>query len=155
MQCKLERKSLWIFERCSSGFNVHLTRDLTTRLEGKKTDFAWSVTWSVSINSFKFAHYYTRNLPMVIPKVFCRIGNGYKWVYKPFKRQPHKMVKHTQTICRLLPTNCLSLFGHFMGLALKWLETSPQLCLVYTLAASRYMFKDTIRNSESVGYTWK
>ena len=23
-----------------------------------------------------------------------------------FKRQPHKMVKHAQTICRLLPTNC-------------------------------------------------
>ena len=75
MQCKLERKSLWIFERCSSGFNVHLTRDLTTRLEGKKTDFAWSITWSVSINSFKFAHYYTRNLPMVIPKTLLETVN--------------------------------------------------------------------------------
>ena len=29
------------------------------------------------------------------------------------------MVKHTQTICRLLPTNCLSGFDHFMGLALE------------------------------------
>ena len=36
-----------------------------------------------------------------------------------FKRQPHKMVKHTQTICRLLPTNCLSVFDHFVGLTLK------------------------------------
>ena len=35
------------------------------------------------------------------------------------KRQPHKMVKHTQTIHRFLPTNCLSLFDHFWGLALK------------------------------------
>ena len=29
------------------------------------------------------------------------------------------MVKHTQTIRRLLPTNCLSVFGHLVGLALK------------------------------------
>ena len=36
-------------------------------------------------------------------------------VGKFFKRQPHKMVKHTQTIRRLLPTNCLSVFDHFMG----------------------------------------
>ena len=32
------------------------------------------------------------------------------------------MVKHTQTICRLLPTNCLSVFDHFVGLALKGLN---------------------------------
>ena len=31
------------------------------------------------------------------------------------------MDKHTQTICRLLPMGCLSLFDHFMGLALKGL----------------------------------
>ena len=30
-----------------------------------------------------------------------------------------KMVKHTQTICWLLPTNCLSVFEHFVGLTLK------------------------------------
>ena len=29
------------------------------------------------------------------------------------------MVKQTQTIHRLLPTNCLSVFDHFVGLALK------------------------------------
>ena len=40
----------------------------------------------------------------------------------PFKRQPHKIVKHTQTIRRLLPTNCLSVFDHFLGLALKGLN---------------------------------
>ena len=38
-----------------------------------------------------------------------------------FKSQPHKMVKYTQTIRRLLPTNCLSVFDHFVGLALKGL----------------------------------
>ena len=29
-------------------------------------------------------------------------------IFKPFKREPHKIVKHTQTIRRLLPKNCLS-----------------------------------------------
>ena len=37
------------------------------------------------------------------------------------KRQAHKMVKQTQTIRRLLPTNCLSVFDNFMGLAIKGL----------------------------------
>ena len=32
------------------------------------------------------------------------------------------MVKHTQTIHRLLPTNCLNVFNHFVGLALKGLN---------------------------------
>ena len=46
-----------------------------------------------------------------------------------FKRQPQKMAKHTQTIRRHfadkmfeLPTNCLSAFDHFVGLALKGLK---------------------------------
>ena len=38
-----------------------------------------------------------------------------------FKRQPHKMVKRTQIIHRFLPTNCLSEFDHFVGLALEGL----------------------------------
>ena len=37
-------------------------------------------------------------------------------------RQPHQMVKHTQTIRRLLPTNYLSVFDHFVGLSLKGLD---------------------------------
>ena len=41
----------------------------------------------------------------------------------PFKRQPHKIVKPTQIIRRLLPTNCLSVIDHFVGLALKGLIT--------------------------------
>ena len=32
------------------------------------------------------------------------------------------MVKHTQTIRRLLPTNCLRVFNHFVGLACKGLK---------------------------------
>ena len=37
------------------------------------------------------------------------------------KRQPNKMVKHTQTVLRQQLTNCLSVFDHFMGVALKGL----------------------------------
>ena len=39
-----------------------------------------------------------------------------------FKRQPLKMVKHTQAILRQQPTNCLSVLDHFVGLALKELS---------------------------------
>ena len=33
------------------------------------------------------------------------------------------MVKHTQAIRRLLPTNCLGMFDHFLRFALKVLMT--------------------------------
>ena len=32
------------------------------------------------------------------------------------------MFEHTQTVRRLLPTNCLSVLDHFVGLALKGLS---------------------------------
>ena len=35
---------------------------------------------------------------------------------------PHKMAKHTQTIRPQKPTNYLSVFDHFVGLALKRLK---------------------------------
>ena len=35
------------------------------------------------------------------------------------------MVKHTQTVHRQQPTNCLSMFDHFVGLALKELTYVP------------------------------
>ena len=41
-----------------------------------------------------------------------------------FKRQPHKMVKDTERIRRQQPTNCLSMFDHFVGLTLKGLYWS-------------------------------
>ena len=34
----------------------------------------------------------------------------------------HKMVKHTQSIRRQQPKNCLSVSDHFVGLALKGLN---------------------------------
>ena len=36
-----------------------------------------------------------------------------------FKRQSHKMVKHSQAVRRQFATNCLSAFDHFVKLALK------------------------------------
>ena len=39
----------------------------------------------------------------------------------PLNTNPYKMVKHTQTI-RRQPTNCLRMFDHFVGLALKGLN---------------------------------
>ena len=39
-----------------------------------------------------------------------------------FKYQPHKMVKHTQTIFRQLPTNCFYVFDHFKEFVLKFLN---------------------------------
>ena len=41
---------------------------------------------------------------------------------QPFKRQPHKMVEHTQTIRRQFVDECLSVFDHFVGLTLKGLS---------------------------------
>ena len=37
------------------------------------------------------------------------------------------MVKHIQTIRWEKPTNCLSVFDHFVGLALKWLTTTEMI----------------------------
>ena len=56
-----------------------------------------------------------------------------------FKRQPHKMVEHTQTICRLLPTIYLIVLDNFMRLALK------------ELTLSRIMFKTGPAYSKNLG----
>ena len=41
------------------------------------------------------------------------------------------MVKHTQTIFRLLPSNCLGLFDHFVGLALRELKAYKENTIVF------------------------
>ena len=46
------------------------------------------------------------------------------------------MVKHTQTIRQLVPTNCLSVFNHFVGLALKELKNSYITFLLWTIKES-------------------
>ena len=44
-----------------------------------------------------------------------RFKRSFKNKTKLFKRQRHKMVRHTQTIRCLLPTNCLSVIGRLWG----------------------------------------
>ena len=41
------------------------------------------------------------------------------------------MVKHSQTIRRLLPMNCLSAFDHFVGLVLKGLKRELEQVVKY------------------------
>ena len=67
---------------------------------------------------------------------------------KPFQRQRHKMVKHTQTIRRLLLTNCLSVFGQFEGLALKGLTMSIKI-----LRKARITFSETIQGGIKTFWT--
>ena len=70
-------------------------------------------------------------------KIFARLS----------KRQTHKMVKHTQTICRLLSTNCLSVFDHFVGLALKGSKATDN-----SLKTSVTQNLNDTSNQDSVGY---
>ena len=46
--------------------------------------------------------------------------------------QPYRMVKHTQAIRWLQPMNCLSMFDHFVELALKALSSTKyrQICFL-------------------------
>ena len=41
---------------------------------------------------------------------------------QPFKCQPHKIVKHTQTVRQQQARNYLSVFDHFVGFTLKGLS---------------------------------
>ena len=50
---------------------------------------------------------------------------------EPIKCQPHKMIKHTQTIRRLLRTNCLTVFDHFVGLPLTGLSKSNFIWILF------------------------
>ena len=60
---------------------------------------------------------------MLILSIFtCKWLVEITYIVLYFKCKPHKMVKHTQTIRRQKPTNCLSVFDHFVGLALKGLR---------------------------------
>ena len=47
-------------------------------------------------------------------------------------RLPHEIVKHTQTIRRQQPPNCLSVFGHLVELVLKGLAVALSLPKLYS-----------------------
>lgn len=47
---------------------------------------------------------------------------SWKEQYYPITHQPRKIAKHSQTTHRLLATNCLSVYDHFVTLSLKDLK---------------------------------
>ena len=56
--------------------------------------------------------------------------------FKSLNCQPQKIVKQIQTICRQQPTNCLSVYEHFVGLALKGLISKYSVQFPLTLSIS-------------------
>ena len=60
-------------------------------------------------------------ITLIIIIIIITYTNNVTQYSKAFKRQPHKIVKHTQTILRQQPTNFLSVFDHFVWLVLKGL----------------------------------
>ena len=64
------------------------------------------------------------------------------------------MAKHTQTICRQQPTNCLSVFNHFVGLALKglnnWKSTSKTIIVKVVFSKVACTDQQIIRRQQSV-----
>ena len=62
------------------------------------------------------------------------------------------MVKHTQTIRRQQPMNCLSVFDHFMGLALKGLTVLGGLAmkqLISNASTCKYLLKVYNKNTRA------
>ena len=53
------------------------------------------------------------------------------------------MVKHTQTIRRQQPTNCLSVFDHFVGLALTGLSDPVLAIYIYDSSLIHVYLLDT------------
>ena len=73
------------------------------------------------------------------------------FLWNPEKRDDHwyivltrkminfrKMIKYTQTICRLLPTNCLKVFDHFVELTLKGLKCYLNLSTCYNIGKNSF-----------------
>ena len=72
-----------------------------------------------------------------------------------FKQQTYKMVKYIQTIRGQQPTNCLSVFDHFVGLALQGLTNKQelrkltQLFLVLTSFEALFIFCTSWKNKKT------
>ena len=55
------------------------------------------------------------------------------------------MVKHTQTIRRQKPANSLSVFDHFVGLALKVLNISLLLFTIFNILVLDFKYRSAYR----------
>ena len=67
------------------------------------------------------------------------------------------MVKRTQTIRRLLPTNCLSVFGHFAVGAEKTIASleaivNSYMLIVYSTIVPQQSFKGVFDETGAVGH---
>ena len=81
-----------------------------------------SFLWCFERGIYKFLFLVLWNIFKIIMSFFPSTNDGlFAPLFWPFKRQPHKMVKHAETIYQQQPSNCLSVFNHSVGLALKGL----------------------------------
>ena len=79
------------------------------------------LSYSISLKIFNNSHIDFKTVTHVAPS---RRGlYPLVWYTLPFKRQFHKMVKHTQTIRRQIVDELFECVDHFVGLALKGLRT--------------------------------
>ena len=70
----------------------------------------------------RFARIYKRNKEKVPPKIFFGFVDHFMKNVKDFKPLSTSITKWSNTLKQFvgkLPTNCLSVFDHFVGLALK------------------------------------
>ena len=77
------------------------------------------------------------------PRFLCVVPNSsffYFTLYHiPFKPLSAKLTKWPTTLKQFvgnLPTNCLSVFGHFVGLALKGLKSKDIIAIVFVVPIS-------------------
>ena len=82
--------------------------------------------WIFLINHFRATCLFLYPLKASQNQTFSNDFRGYRkrpaaWNELPFKPQPHKMVNTLKQFVENLPTNSLSVFYHFVGLALKGL----------------------------------
>ena len=83
-----------------------------------------------------------------------QIGVELRFEVNPFKRQPHKMVKHTQIIRRQQPTNCFS--DYFVGLELKGLKRFFYYLLHLSIAnVVVEILRDRVPIDSRNGHDWK
>ena len=57
------------------------------------------------------------------------LGKNKRFVFNPLSANPTKWSNTLKQFVGKLPTNCLSVFDHFVGLALKGLISAKGLCL--------------------------
>ena len=76
----------------------------------------------ILINFTLTQEHFLPHCPLLLASIFYAMFSVGELEFWPFKCQSHNMVKHTQTIRRQKPTNCSSVFNHFVGLALKELN---------------------------------